>query len=557
MGTHKMNKKVLLREFYQLCEGGVCQDILTEQEKRDMASGKKFYMSGCMQKYDTPNGNGRVYSKQILQREVENYWKLVKERRALGECVDAETQIMTKDGWKCIPDISEDEEIYTLNPGTNNLELQKITRKVVLPFDGEMLHFTNGKSIDMMLTPGHDVLHYNRNGAPIKTKASTVERLLKENKGDISHSYLKKGGAVWEGRTEKTHQIGDIIIDSETFAAFMGIYLSEGYVSPKHNKVGVTQKKPEEIVKIENLLNSMPIKFNKHVRANGTVDFVTSNHDLVRYLRPMGKSHEKYVPEDFKNLSPDLLGIFLEWYMVGDGRNRHNHKNELMREIYTTSEQMSNDISEIFFKLGTSASINTRVQRDKVIEGRTILAENSRLLYIISESTATNSYLSPRFTSIERIPYKGDVYCVTVPNGTWMMKRNGKICWTSNCDHPDDSVINLKNASHLVTDMWWDGPSLMGKVEILDTPSGRILKELVKAGVTLGISSRGLGSVREAQGQVIVEDDFQLICFDFVSEPSTPGAFMEMRGGIREHKESNIFTTADKVNRLLNDILRD
>ena len=201
--------KSLIREYYALCDGGVCQDLLTEEEKKLMATGKKFYMTGCMQKFDTPNGNGRVYSKEILQREVENYWKLVKERRALGEL-----------------------------------------------------------------------------------------------------------------------------------------------------------------------------------------------------------------------------------------------------------------------------------------------------------------------------------------------------------DHPDDSVINLKTASHLVTDMWWDGPALMGKVEVLDTPSGNILKQLANSGVTRGISSRGLGSVREVRGQPMVEDDFQLICFDFVSEPSTPGAFMQSKTGMREHREPNIFTKADRINRALNDILR-
>ena len=204
MGKH------LLREYYALCDGGVCQDLLTEEEKKLMAAGKKFYMTGCMQKFDTPNGNGRVYSKDILQREVENYWKLVKERRALGEL-----------------------------------------------------------------------------------------------------------------------------------------------------------------------------------------------------------------------------------------------------------------------------------------------------------------------------------------------------------DHPDDSVINLKNASHLVTDMWWDGPALMGKVEILDTPSGKILKNLAQSGVTLGISSRGLGSVREEKGQTMVEDDFQSICFDFVSEPSTPCAFMHTKGNMREHKDPNIFTKSDRLYRMLNDILRN
>jgi len=123
-------------------------------------------------------------------------------------------------------------------------------------------------------------------------------------------------------------------------------------------------------------------------------------------------------------------------------------------------------------------------------------------------------------------------------------------------DHPEDSVINLKNASHMITEMWWDGPNVMGKVKILNTPSGKILQELVNDGVKLGISSRGLGSVSEAQGRTIVEDDFQLICFDFVSEPSTPNAFMGLSEG-KTYKEPNVFTKADKINRLLNDIVKE
>ena len=86
-------------------------------------------------------------------------------------------------------------------------------------------------------------------------------------------------------------------------------------------------------------------------------------------------------------------------------------------------------------------------------------------------------------------------------------------------DHPDDSVINLKNASHMVTDAWWDGNNVMGKVKILNTPSGKILQQLVNDGVKLGISSRALGSVNESDGRTMVQEDLQLICFDFVSEP--------------------------------------
>ncbi len=119
-------------------------------------------------------------------------------------------------------------------------------------------------------------------------------------------------------------------------------------------------------------------------------------------------------------------------------------------------------------------------------------------------------------------------------------------------DHPEDSVINLKNASHMVTKVWWDGNNVMGKIKVLNTPSGNILKSLVDSGVKLGISSRGLGSVHEDKnGQTIVEEDFQLICFDFVSEPSTPGAYMGLAEGI----ERNIFSKADRINRILNDII--
>jgi hypothetical protein len=123
-------------------------------------------------------------------------------------------------------------------------------------------------------------------------------------------------------------------------------------------------------------------------------------------------------------------------------------------------------------------------------------------------------------------------------------------------DHPDDSVINLRNASHMVTNLWADGPKVMGTVKVLNTPSGGILRSLVDSGVQLGISSRGLGSVRESTQGTMVEDDFQLICFDFVSEPSTPNAFMNLQEG-KNYEEPNIFTKADRINRALNDILEN
>ena len=126
-------------------------------------------------------------------------------------------------------------------------------------------------------------------------------------------------------------------------------------------------------------------------------------------------------------------------------------------------------------------------------------------------------------------------------------------------DHPESSVVNLNNVSHNVLDCWWKGNDVVGKVEILGTPSGNILKELLKAGILLGISSRGLGSVRELdEGTVAVEDDFELICWDFVSNPSTHGAFMKPIGvneGVIVEGMVKNNQSYDKVNTIIRDIL--
>ena len=123
-------------------------------------------------------------------------------------------------------------------------------------------------------------------------------------------------------------------------------------------------------------------------------------------------------------------------------------------------------------------------------------------------------------------------------------------------DHPESSVVNLNNVSHNVLKIWWNGDDLLGAVQILDTPSGNILKSLFKAGITLGISSRGLGSVKELrnEGVVEVQEDFELICWDFVSNPSTHGAFMRPTG-MNESTNKNITTNKyNSVNSIITSI---
>ena len=119
-------------------------------------------------------------------------------------------------------------------------------------------------------------------------------------------------------------------------------------------------------------------------------------------------------------------------------------------------------------------------------------------------------------------------------------------------DHPDSTIINLQNVSHNISEMWWDGDNVMGKIEILPTPNGNILKALVESGITVGVSSRGMGSLEQKGELMEVQDDFELLCWDFVSTPSNPDSFMHL---VRENKE---FKSQDKyknVNNILGEIL--
>jgi len=121
-------------------------------------------------------------------------------------------------------------------------------------------------------------------------------------------------------------------------------------------------------------------------------------------------------------------------------------------------------------------------------------------------------------------------------------------------DHPESPIVSLKNASHIVKDLWWKGNDLMGRVELLNTPSGNIVKEIIKAGHTIGISSRGTGSVQQTnEGALEVQDDFELVCWDFVSNPSTHGAFMNPISLNEGKGKASKFIKLDAI---LNDILR-
>jgi len=545
------NEKYIISEFYKFeCP----KELIIESEK----TGKPLIMTGILQKADTLNRNGRVYPFEILKREVDKYMELVENNTAGGECVPSGTGIYTQDGWKNIEDVKIGDSIFTMNIDSNKLEFQKVENTIKKDYKDDMIHIYNNSSLDMMITKKHKVILWDRNNNPyILTGEELFERINK-NDSTINHSYIKHSG-IWDGESPEFFNLpnSDIKIKTKDWAAFLGIFISEGHCSGtkggKDNKiVGITQTKENSKNKIQELLNRLPFDYT----ISNNRQFLIKNESLHNHLFPLGNSHDKYIPEYAKNWSIDLLSILFDWLLLGDGKNRKDNKNNLLKEYFTTSNKLAEDVCEIILKLGNGVSVSKITPKDRFVydykevdkeiefeDGtiqlikekikikRLIKSENSKEIKLIRSKTTKGIYLDSRFVKAEKITFNDKVFCVSVPNKTWLMKYNNKISWTHNCDHPDSAVVSLANVSHRVIDMWWQGKDLYGKVLIAEeTPAGKILKGLLKAGFVLGISSRGVGSVKSVNNKDMVQEDFELIAFDFVSSPSTPGAYLFKEG---------------------------
>lgn len=539
-------QKYIIAEFYDFKAE---RNVIVEAE----AANKPIRLKGILQKANTQNRNGRVYPFEILKREADKYMEAVKERRALGECVPAGTGIFTENGWKNIEDVEEFEKVFTLNIETNKLELQPVTGTIKKLYRDEMIHIYNNSSLDMMVTKKHKVVLWDKNNKPFILTAEELFEKIQNNDSKVLNSHIKNS-ADWSGEYQEFFELPgtDIKIKSEDWAAFLGIYISEGHCSgtkggeKERNLVCITQKKEASKQKVKELLDKLPFKYT----ISDERQFIIYDKDLHNHLFYLGNSYEKYIPNYAKNWSNDLLNILLEWLLIGDGKNRHRKNKTILKEYFTTSTKLSEDVFEIMLKISNGATISKKIQKDRYINDlkkienngvlelvktkRLIKSENSKELLLVHEKTAKVIYLDKRFIKAEKVPFNDFVYCVSTPNKTWLMKYNNKISWTHNCDHPESPIVSLDRASHLVTNMWWEGETLMGEIELVGTDepfsTGSKLKGLLKSGVMLGISSRGVGSVKNIKGMDVVQDDFELIAFDFVSSPSTPGAYMFKEG---------------------------
>lgn len=543
---------------------GDCDTI--NQIHEDIAKGHKFIVpdhfvvSAVFQKYGIKNANGRIYPEEILKREVEKYIKeRVVNRCAFGaldhpSCQLADTQILTEYGWKYISDVEVGENILTVTP-EKKIEIKPILKKIDESYKGKLIHL-KGRFIDIKVTPNHrfPVLDRYQNWKGFYT----AQDIMDGNIPDQSHCYLFKVGD-WSGANDsefvvkalteselsvitsrelKEKYSQDLHIPMEVWMKFMGIYLSEGDSqfrrTSRGGRVNIYQVKKETTEEIEEMLNEFPLPFKKYYD-NRRTTFTIYDMRLAKYLQQFGKCYTKYIPYEIKKQSKEMLRIFYDWFVMGDGRKRGvGNENYYSDDVFSTSKQLVMDLNEIQLKIGYCGSYHEEDRHhDRLIEGRVIKAENNQNMYFTFRSHLKNILLNPRKLKVTEEDYDGRVYCVEVENHTfYTMCNNGKCLWSGN-----SSSLSGHDVAHNILDLRWQGRTLVGEMELHLSPgykaygvcstSGDLVANMLLSNYLIGVSSRGIGSVEQKLNTLIVGNDFELVAWDVVLEPSTPNAFIK------------------------------
>lgn len=544
-----------------------------------------FVVSAVFQKFDIKNANGRVYPEAILKREVSKYIEeCVNRGCAIGaldhpSCQLADTKILTETGWKDIADVKVGENILTLTQD-KKIEIHPVLRKIEEPYKGKLIHI-KGRMIDIKVTPNHKFPIFNRYQ---KWKGFyTAQEMLDQSIPDFSHSYLYKNGE-WEGRDDEYFVLSSMVDDEKyssfkknikekykddvkipmnLWAKFMGIFLSEGHCNYYHNcqggRVTIYQKKIEVVNEIRALFDELPFEYKEHVnQKTGAYTFSIFDLRLAKYLNQFGNYYTKYVPFDLKQQKKETLRLFYDWFVLGDGRRRGVGKGKYYSDdVFSTSEQLALDLNEIQLKIGYNGVFHMEMRdNDRYIDGRLIKGENTHPLYLTFRSLTKNVALQPKSLRITEEDYDGMVYCVEVENHNfYTMCSDGHCIWSGN-----SSTLSGHDVTHNILSLEWQGNTLIGEMKLHLSPgykkygvcstSGDLVANMLLDNILIGVSSRALGSVNERMGVLYVEDDLELIGWDVVMTPSTPGAYIKSeRGQLQQFIESK------QTNRQTNSLL--
>lgn len=342
-----------------------------------------------------------------------------------SKCYDEQTEILTDKGWKFFKDLDRTEKVLTRNLENNTIEYQQPIQYVNEEYKGDMYKYS-ARHIDFLVTPNHNFFVNSRKDKKLRFK--TAEELA----NSYYETYTTPLGGDFTGVDNK-----DI---SDEDCAFLGLYLSEGWVGNKSNiyfsktkgiKGGISGWKGDVRKDFENLLTKMKLDFYDYSDTiHGDRGVYILNRERKEYLEKIGKCGEKYIPVEYKNLPPRKLQIIIDWMLKGDGSL---HKG--MYSYDTSSKRLADDFQEIVAKTGKCAVIKKRkIKVGDIVnylkDGTPVICRKEQYqVAILGKKTQSYGLKNNR---INKTKYDGRIYCLEVPNHTLMVRRNGKMYWSGN-----------------------------------------------------------------------------------------------------------------------------
>lgn len=368
----------------------------------------------------------------------------------MSTCYDDKTEVLTDVGWKLFKDLSGDEKFATLNIQNREVEYHEATDHIQ-SFSKQMLKFKH-KSLDLLVTPNHKMVITKQHTEKISLEPAKnwsmgwqIPDEFRYNIGDDVPEYTIKGiTKTWKcGSHNKpfTRVWDDQVFDMTDWLSFFGFYISQGntYKGNRNYNIHVTHKTEDKYAKLFNsVLNRMGLKWNSRSapKSKGGCNVTTwtiTNKPLFNYLKQFGKAKDKYIPREFLNLPPHRLKVLWEWLNAGDGTRDYKGKtgvNGFIRYC-TVSNQLADDVHELSFKVGIPA------RKDKIQDN----GKNNGIAYLINYRKRLGRRYQDPLCPVE---YNGPVYCVTVPNSTLYVRRNGISVWCGNSSSMHGELKGLK-----------------------------------------------------------------------------------------------------------------
>lgn len=345
-------------------------------------------------------------------------------------CYDEETEVLTLSGWKRFRDVSMEDRFASLNPETEEIEFHQPSAVVRFDHHKKMIRIKN-RATDLLVTPDHQMFGQDANQYRKQKNWGFV--LAK----DLPHQFAVPRSGRWVGAEKETFELpplhsteegnrnlarftDEVRIPMDDWLAFLGVWLAEGWTSNPSYQVGVAQVNAKKAAAIDEVIRKLPFAF-KRVK-NGWQCY---DKRLWSYLAPLGEATTKYVPEEYKQLSPRQLKILFDHMCLGDG---HLQKTGF-RVYYTSSSRLADDVQEILLKLGRVGIVKSRLRSGASIGDR-MFREIHTSYEVIERVEKVTAWLDRRDTEI--VDYEGYVYCVTVPYHTLYVRRNGKPLWCGN-----------------------------------------------------------------------------------------------------------------------------